>query len=39
MPERVAAALKEHFKRSEYTGADDLVFCHPEPAARSTPRR
>ena len=30
MPERVAAALKEHFKRSEYTGADDLVFCHPE---------
>lgn len=30
MPERVAAALKEHFKRSEYTGADELVFCHPE---------
>lgn len=30
MPERVAAALKEHFKRSNYTGADDLVFCHPE---------
>jgi integrase len=30
MPERVAAVLKGHFKRSEYTGADDLVFCHPE---------
>ncbi|HVC06997.1 MAG TPA: site-specific integrase [Solirubrobacterales bacterium] len=30
MPERVAAALKEHSKRSNYTGADDLVFCHPE---------
>ncbi|HEY5977335.1 MAG TPA: site-specific integrase [Solirubrobacterales bacterium] len=30
MPARVAAVLKEHFKRSEYTGADDLVFCHPE---------
>lgn len=30
MPERVAIALKEHSKRSEYTGADDLVFCHPE---------
>lgn len=30
MPGRVAAALKEHFKRSSYTGADDLVFCHPE---------
>ena len=30
MPERVAAALKEHFKRSNYTGTDDLVFCHPE---------
>ena len=30
MPERVAATLKEHFKRSNYTGADDLVFCHPE---------
>ncbi len=33
MPERVAAALKEHFKRSSYTGADDLVFCHPETGA------
>lgn len=30
MPERVAAALKEHFKRSNFTGADDLVFAHPE---------
>jgi integrase len=30
MPGRVATALKEHLKRSEYTGADDLVFCHPE---------
>jgi len=30
MPERVAAVLEEHLKRSEYTGADDLVFCHPE---------
>ena len=39
MPGRVAAALKEHFKRSEYTGADDLVFAIPRPAARSTPRR
>jgi integrase len=33
MPERVAAALKEHFERSEYTGTDDLVFCHPETGA------
>jgi integrase len=33
MPERVAAVLKEHFKRSNYTGADDLVFCHPETGA------
>jgi hypothetical protein len=39
LPGRVAAALKEHFKRSEYTGADDLVFATPRPAARSTPRR
>jgi integrase len=30
MPNRVAVALKQHLKRSEYTGADDLVFCHPE---------
>jgi integrase len=30
MPERVSVALKEHFKRSNYVGADDLVFCHPE---------
>jgi len=30
MPERVAAALKQQFGRSNYTGADDLVFCHPE---------
>jgi integrase len=30
MPGRVAAALKQHLKRSSYTGADDLVFCHPE---------
>ena len=30
MPERVATVLKQHFKRSNYTGADDLVFCHPE---------
>lgn len=30
MPGRVATALKQHFKRSSYTGADDLVFCHPE---------
>lgn len=30
MPERVARELKRHFKRSDYTGADDLVFCHPE---------
>jgi integrase len=30
MPERVAAVLKEHFGRSAYTGADDLVFCHHE---------
>jgi integrase len=33
MPERVAAVLKQHFKRSSYTGADDLVFCHPETGA------
>lgn len=33
MPERVAAALKEHFERSNYAGADDLVFCHPESGA------
>ena len=33
MPERVAAALKEHLKRSNYTGADDLVLCHPETGA------
>src|SRR4051812_49711074 len=26
MPARVAAVLKKHFKRSEYTGADDLVL-------------
>lgn len=30
MPARVTTVLKENFKRSEYTGADDLVFCHPE---------
>lgn len=30
MPERVADALKEQLGRSQYTGADDLVFCHPE---------
>jgi integrase len=30
MPGRVGTALKEHFDRSSYTGADDLVFCHPE---------
>ncbi|MBS1894700.1 MAG: site-specific integrase [Actinobacteria bacterium] len=30
MPERVATDLKQHFERSNYTGADDLVFCHPE---------
>lgn len=30
MPERVAIALNQHFERSSYTGADDLVFCHPE---------
>jgi integrase len=30
MPGRVAAALKQHSKGSSYTGADDLVFCHPE---------
>jgi len=33
MPERVAAGLKERLKRSNYTGADDLVFCHPETGA------
>ncbi|MEZ5077220.1 MAG: site-specific integrase [Solirubrobacterales bacterium] len=33
MPERVAIALKEHFKRSNYTGSDDLVFAHPETGA------
>lgn len=33
MPKRVAVALKEHFKRSNYAGADDLVFCHPETGA------
>jgi integrase len=30
MPGRVATELKGHLKRSNYTGADDLVFCHPE---------
>ncbi len=30
MPGRVATELKLHLKRSNYTGADDLVFCHPE---------
>jgi integrase len=30
MPVRVAVALKQQFGRSNYTGADDLVFCHPE---------
>lgn len=30
MTGRVATALKQHFKRSSYTGADDLVFCHPK---------
>jgi len=30
MPERVASELKQHFGRSDYTGDDDLVFCHPE---------
>lgn len=30
MPERVATELKQHFERSRYTGADDLVLCHPE---------
>jgi integrase len=33
MPERVTAALKQHFKRSNYTGADNLVFGHPETGA------
>jgi integrase len=30
MPGRVATELKQHLKHSNYTGADDLVFCHPE---------
>jgi integrase len=30
MPGRVATELRQHLKRSSYTGADDLVFCHPE---------
>jgi integrase len=30
MSGRVGTALEHHFKRSRYTGADDLVFCHPE---------
>ncbi|MBS1885092.1 MAG: site-specific integrase, partial [Actinobacteria bacterium] len=30
MPERVATELRQHFEGSNYTGADDLVFCHPE---------
>jgi integrase len=30
MPGRVATELKQHLKRSNYTGADDLAFCHPE---------
>jgi integrase len=30
MTKRVHAELKAHFKRSEYSGDDDLVFCHPQ---------
>jgi integrase len=30
MPGRVATELKQHLKLSNYTSADDLVFCHPE---------
>lgn len=30
MPERIAVELKQQFRRSNYIGADDLVFCHPE---------
>jgi integrase len=30
MPGRVATELKQHLKRSNYPGADNLVFCHPE---------
>ena len=32
MPERVAAALKQHLERSNYIGADDLVSAIPRPA-------
>jgi integrase len=30
MPDRVAAELERHFKRSVYQHDDDLVFAHPE---------
>jgi len=30
MTKRVVAELKAHFERTEYSGDDDLVFCHPE---------
>ncbi len=33
MPGRVATELKQHLKCSNYTGAQDLVFCHPETGA------
>ena len=30
MTKRVVAELKAHFERTEYSGDDDLVFCHPQ---------
>jgi integrase len=33
MPAKVAAALRQRFKTSQFTGDTDLVFCHPETGA------